>query len=136
MSITLAGYTFPGSSTHQVPEDGDWENNPIMGTFFGVKGSVELRDAEHGRDIAIPVRFSGYSTEALLNAAKDTVDSKVDTLNDATLTVVGLQSTVTFKHCTFRGLLRNGNRPQKDGSGVNGWYQDMTLIFRQLQRTT
>lgn len=135
MSITLASYTFPGSSTHQVPEDGDWENDPIYASFFGVAGSVELRDALHGRMIPIEVRFSGYATEALLNAAKNTVDAKVGTLNDSTLTVVGLNSTVTFPHCTFQGLMRNGSRPQKDGSGTNGWYQDMVLMFRQLQRT-
>lgn len=135
MSITLAGYTFPGTATHQVPEDGDWENDPIYASFFGVKGSVELRDEEHGRMIPIEVRFSGYATEALLNTAKNNVDAKVGTLNDSTLTVAGLQSTVTFNHCSFRGLLRNGSRPQKDGSGVNGWFQDMVLLFRQLQRT-
>lgn len=135
MSITLAGYTFPGSATHQVPEDGDWENEPIYGSFFGVKGSVELRDAEHGRMIAIETRFSGYATELLLNTAKDNVDAKVGTLNDSTLTVAGLQSTVSFRHCTFVGLGRTGSKMQKDGSGTNGWYQDLVLFFRQLQRT-
>lgn len=135
MSITIAGYTFPGTTTHQIPDEQDWENDPIYGSFFGVPGSVELRDAIHGRMIAIETRFSGYSTELLLNTAKNNVDAKVGALNDSTLTVALNGSTLTYPHCSFRGLARNG-RMQRDGSGVNGWFQDLTLIFRQLQRTT
>jgi len=135
MSITLASYTFPGSTTHQVPDEQEWENEPIYGSFFGVKGSVELRDAEHGRMISIDVRLSGYSTELLLNTAKNTIDSKAGSLNDSTLTVALAGSTLTYPHCTFLKLNRN-SRMQRDGSGVNGWFQDCTLVFRQLQRTT
>lgn len=134
MSITLGGYTFPGATTHQIPDKSEWENSPQYASFYGVEGSVEIRDALHGRDIMIQARFSGYSTELLLETAANAVDAKVGTLNDGTLTVVGLQSTLTFPHCSFVGLVPI-DRMQKDGSGVNGWFQDFNLKFRQLKRT-
>lgn len=134
MSITLGSYTFPVSGTHQVPDKSEWEHNPVYASFYGVEGSVEIPDALHGRTITIESRFSGYTTEALLETAANAVDAKVGQLRDRTLTVVGLQSTVTFPHCSFVGLVPLG-RMQKDGSGVNGWFQDFNLVFRQLKRT-
>jgi len=134
VSITLGGYTFPGASTHQVPDKAEWENNPIYASFYGVEGSVEIRDAIHGRDIMIEVRFNGYINEAALETAANLVDSKVGQLNDSTLIVAGLVSTIQYPHCTFAGLIPQ-SRMQVDGSGTNGWFQDFVLKFRQLKRT-
>lgn len=134
MSITLSGYTFPGSTTHQVPSEEEWENNPIYTNFYGVAGSVEIRDAEHGRMVMIEARFGGYSTPALLQAALYVVDGKAGSLNDSTLTVVLGASSCTYRNCTFVKFNRS-SKMQYDGSGVNGWYIDGVLVFRQLKRT-
>lgn len=132
MTISLGGYTF--APLHQMPAEGDWEYEPFNTSFYGVKGSLELRDAEHGRDIQIECTFTGYSTPALLQTATELVDSKKGVLNDSTLTVVIGASTLTYRHCSFRGFMPR-SIAMYDGSGVNGWRRDGVLLFRQLQRT-
>lgn len=133
MSLAMNGYAFQ-SVLHELPIEGEWEFASLETTFFAVPGAVEIVDDEHGRDVTIPCRFNGYATRLLLQSAMATVDSKKATLTDKSLTVTTSDSTTTYLHCSFRGLTREGPA-MLDGSGVNGWFQDAALHFRQLKRT-
>lgn len=135
MSISHGGYAFESITTHQLPIEGDWEQEPKVVNFYGVPGSVEIRDAIHGREITLEAKFSGYSTRALLQAALTTLDSKINSLNDKTLTITTSGDTLTYYHCTFRGFRRVGQPMQVDGSSVNDWFQDGALVWWQLKRT-
>lgn len=135
MTISHGGYGFESISTHGMPYEGAYEHNPKVASFYGVFGSVEVRDQQHGREIRVDAKFSGYSTRAALQTVLDTVDTKVNLLNDETLTVTVSGDAIAFYHCTFRGFERSGPM-YYDGSSVNDWQIDGTLIWYQLKRTT
>lgn len=134
MTISHDSYTFESITSHEVPIEGQFDHEPIVNSFFGVPGSVEIRDALHGREIRIGASFRGYSTKALLQAALTTVDGKVGRLNDKTLTVSDGTSTLTYYHCTFRGFERTGP-PTADVNGGAEWIQEGVLVWWQLKRT-
>jgi hypothetical protein len=134
MSITLGGITLFSTATHKLPLEAEYDYAPQDITFYGVKGSVSIDDAEHGRDIIVDATFSGYATRATLKAALELVDARKTTLNDRTLVIVAGADTLTYLHVSFRGFRRDGTA-YYDGSGVNLWRQDGTFVFRQLQRT-
>lgn len=135
MSISHGGYAFESITTHQLPVEGDYEQNPRVASFYGVDGSVEITDVNHGREITVEATFSGYGTRALLQAALTTIDSKANRLNDKTLTVTNSGDTLTYYHCSFRGFRRNSQPMQYDGSSVTDWSQDGVLVWWQLKRT-
>lgn len=133
MSITLGSYTFP--VLHKMENADPWEFESMDVSFYGVPGSLEIADAEHGRFIPIECTFTGYSTPLALKQAMELVDAKKSTLRDMTLNIVIGASTLPFLHCSFRGFLPQGPA-YYDGSTVNGWRREGILLFRQLQRTT
>lgn len=134
MTISHGGYAFESITSHEVPLEGNYDHAPLVFSFFGVPGSTEIRDTLHGREIRLVAQFRGYATKALLQAALKTVDGKVGTLNDATLTVNDGVSTLTYYHCTFRGFERTGTA-SADLNGGTEWIQDGVLVWWQLRRT-
>lgn len=135
--ITLGGITLLSTSLHQMPEEDDFADDPIVISTYGVRGSLEFQDEQHGRLIRIECTFSGYSTAALLKAARDTVDNYTRTLRDKTLVFTGAGSTLTYYHCSLLKVERlpndTGRRgPYYDGSGVNGWREELAFHFWQL----
>jgi hypothetical protein len=136
MSITLGGVPLISTALHQMPVEEPWENEPVRTSVYGVRGSLGISDERHGRVISIDITFSQYSTEALLQSARETLDALVITLTDKTLLVNGLSSTMTYVHCDLDSVERMPNPlghrgPWWDGSGVNGWLENLCLHFWQ-----
>lgn len=137
MGISHGGYTFEGIDSHSMPLAERPETNDVTDQFMGIKGESEITDSPHGRDIRIRADFIGYSTYALLSAAMSRVEAKQNQITDQTLTFTPIQAgedPATFVHCTFKGVDYDGE-PFLDGSGVNGWIQRTTLMWRQLKTT-
>ncbi len=140
MSIALGVVTLLSTGLHQLPHEGEYDNSPQRNWIYGVRGTLEIGDERHGRPISIDVTFSQYATELLLATAKETLDAYVPALADKTLVVVCGMSTLTYVHVTFDGLERMENPrgekgPWYDGSGVNGWMENLCLHFWQSDST-
>jgi len=136
MSVALGVTTLFSGSTHQLPDEGEWINEPNRVSVYGVRGTLQITDERHGRPISIACTMTGYSTLANLKTARDTLDAYVPAKSDLTLTVVAGVSTLTYYHCTFDGVERlpspNGIKGGfYDGSGVNGWMEEIVLHFWQ-----
>ncbi len=58
--ITLGSYTLLSTNYHQLPDEGEYANQPIRTSVFGVGGSLEISDVRHDRSISIEVKFTGY----------------------------------------------------------------------------
>ncbi len=125
MTISHDGYTFENPITNDTINYGDWEAPLIVNRSFGLKGETHTTGEREGRDITVEVTISGYGTLALLDAATETINSKINKLT-GTLTVDG----VSLNNCTFRGFAATGN-PMLDGSGVNGYRINGNLRWRQ-----
>jgi hypothetical protein len=135
MTISHGGYAFESIGTHGMPMEHNWVNEPKVSRFCGVVGAVEIRDAIHEREIRLWAKFSGYSTRALLQTALNTLDSKINTLNDATLTITVSGDVMTYYHCTFRGFERDSTGFYSVAGGTI-WQQDGWLVWTQLKRTS
>lgn len=139
MAVTLGGTSL--ATLHQLPEFGPFVNEPIITSVYGVRGTVQITDERHGREIRIACTYSGYSTVALLETALATLDGYIPAKADKTLVVTVGASTLTYYHCTLNAVERlpnpaNGTAaPYYDGSGVNGWRQELMLHIWQSDTT-
>lgn len=129
MTISHGGYTFGGLSTHGLPIEGDWMYEDVTESYFGVAGVQQVKDLRKWREISLTFDLGGYDTFALLKAALDTLDSKVNQLS-GTLTI----NSATYKRCSFKGFLRQGAPMLLVGSGsLAGYMQQGVLQWRQLR---
>lgn len=129
MGILHAGYTFNNVDSHQMPRFAPWIYEDLTIRFFGVEGAKEITDIPHDRAIGVEVDFFGFATDADIETFMATLDSKINVLK-GTLQIFN----VTYANCVFKGFQR-GEPMLFDGSGVNGWIQNGTLIWRQLSRS-
>jgi hypothetical protein len=141
MSLTLGGSSLISTSLHQIPELGDWVNSPIRSSAYGVRGTVEITDARHGRPIKIECTYSGYTTLALLEAAIATAEAYIPSKADKTLVVVVGAETLNYYHCTLDRVERMSNPKDGricayyDGSGVNKWRHELAFHLWQADST-
>lgn len=135
--ITIGPYTLLSTNFHQLPEEGEYVNQPIRTSVFGVSGSLEISDVRHDRPIAIEVKFTGYASAALLQDDRDLLESYIDVAHDLLLAVTVGSDTLNYPHTTFDSVERMPNElgrkgPYVDGSGENGWMENLCLHFTVL----
>lgn len=153
--ITLGSVILLNSPLHQIPIEGEFANDPVRTSVYGVRGQLEISDELHGRQITIDITLGGYgyptdatppgtyTTLALLKVARDALDAQIGkaTASDKTLVIVMPDaSTLTYYHCTLDAVVRRENplgelAPWYDGSGRHKWLQNLTLVFQQLDGT-
>jgi hypothetical protein len=126
MTISHAGYTFGGISTHGTPIVEPWRFDDGKETYFGVIGSQEVWDQPHDRAIRLEVDFLGYTTKPLLETDMRTLDEKINDLS-GTLTI----DSVPFRNCVFKGFERFSGSQYVDGTDP-GWMISGVLVWRQL----
>ncbi len=126
MSIAFSSLNFTGP--HGVPLEGDIEAPVQVYRVPGIVGEVHLVDRAKSARLSVDVRFRGYASPALLQAAVDTFNAKIGT-NDAntSITFSGAFSQ-TISSCTFLGF--SPKSPiMYDGTGVNGWHRKGEFMF-------
>jgi hypothetical protein len=129
MSQTLSHSAIDLITTYGIHEGEDpqeWQFNLYSGQFPGVRGETHLKDKMKGRDIPIVVRYRGFETRALLEAAMDELEDYKG--NDGSLVV----DDRTYESCTFASM-RRVERTFPDGSGLHGWTVKVLLVFRQRE---
>lgn len=130
MALSHDGYSFESITDHgdlvsQTPN----ELPIVTARFFGVKGEAQLVGETYGRDVYCRARLFGYSTAALLKAAVANIRARQGKLL-GTLTVTGnLAQSLT--EMTFVDVIEPDPGAQLDGSGVNGWHQEIILRWRR-----
>lgn len=111
---------------HESEEPQEWDFPLFVGVFPGVVGETHLKDKMKGRDIPVAVRYRGFETRALLEAAMSELESYKG--NDGSLVI----DSTTYENCTFASM-RRVDRTFYDGSGIHGWTTKVLLVFRQRE---
>lgn len=130
MSLSHDSYTFESLTDHgdivaQTPK----ELPIVRGQFFGVKGEGALIGETYGRDVECRAHLFGYNSVALLKAAIGRIRDRQGKLT-GTLTVTGNLAQV-HQEMTFVEVIEPPPGARYDGSGVNGWHQEIILRWRQ-----
>ena len=129
MTITIGTFNF-GTHLHGTPVVPPWEFSVGTQRFAGVIGEQLLFGSLHGRIVEIDFELYGFATQQLLQVAVALMAAAIGTSGTLTVTLSGSDIT-TLTLCVFYGF-QPAEAPWLDGSGVNGWQQRGTLIFRQV----
>lgn len=134
MSLTQSDYTFEGVTLHGSVKAGPFDASLVIGRFPGVSGESHLTNPPGGRDLACPVTYYGYASEALLQAAVDRIHAKEGTLTGDLVSVNGAGGSRTEKRCTFVGFEEDPRGFHYSPSVPGLWMVRGVLRWRQRGR--
>lgn len=128
MSVIQASTNF-GVSVHGTPRIGQWDAPHVIHRWFGVVGEATFSGRNHGREIVLPIHLTGYASLTAILTGINTIQNARGLAGTLTIDLGGGDAP-TFANCVFKSLELSED-PWLDGSGVNGWQCDGTLIWRQ-----
>lgn len=124
-------FDFFSITSHGTIYEDPWEFTDSDEVFYGVQGMQQTLDKVHGRVLRLTADLYGYSTEALLKADLNTLNSYINDLKGPLV----INSTMTYNNMVFKGF-QMGMPIQYFGGGAGqaGWGAfGLTLVWRQLK---
>ncbi len=129
MTLSHDGYTYENGLDSPVRPARPAEVDLVVHTYPAVRGEHHLVGAIHGRDLTAELLLSGYADLDALRTALNTLTNQAGQLTGTlTQTVAGVAA--NYPRTTFLGF-EVLQEPQRDGSGVHGWWCRLRLLWRQ-----